>query len=109
MGSGESRRGRRSRERYKRPRPRFSPTCSPLEVRDGAAVPEPGPGNRSGTHGLSSVAPPGSGRRCPRAKFGGFEESSPGRPPCPCLKDRGDIFTPQTAAPLSPPAPIALI
>lgn len=42
-------------------------------------------------------------------KFGGFEGSSPGRPPCPCLKDRGDIFTPQTAAPLSPPAPIALI
>lgn len=42
-------------------------------------------------------------------KVGGFEGSSPGRPPCSCLKDRGDIFTPQTAAPLSPPAPIALI
>lgn len=78
----------------------------------GGVVPEPGQRNRRGTRGVSSVAPPGSGRRCPRAwgaKFRGFEASSPGRPPCPCLKDRGDIFTPQTAAPLSPPAPIALI
>lgn len=97
--------------------PPGAPRCpaAPPEVRDAAAAGScrsRGRGTGAGPRGVSSLSPPNSGRRCPRAcgeKFGGFEGSSPGRPPCPCLKDRGDIFTPQTAAPLSPPAPIALI
>lgn len=72
-------------------------------------------GAGAGPRGASSPAQPTRARSAAlrtcgmRRRGGGWGvgESTPGCPRCPGLKDRGDIFTPQTAAPpFLPPPPL---